>query len=242
MEFVRLHFTAIDSTNTWAMRNIHQLDPTKITLITADTQTRGKGRFMRQWVSPPKQNLYASFCFFVPKGQKSLSNISQVMGVTAVKTLEKSGFHPQLKWPNDILLSKKKVGGILCETQEVSVHTCLIVGIGININMQKELLQTIDQPATSLLMEGGSPRDVQAIMEALQAQFSVDLDLFLTKGFSSFLAAYKKSLIHSPHQMIRFRDYNTIWKGTFHSINDDGSLNLQLETGEIKRFVAGELV
>ena len=65
MELTRIHFDTIDSTNTWAKQNAHKLESDKITLVTTDTQTAGRGRFKRKWVSPPHQNIYASFCFFI---------------------------------------------------------------------------------------------------------------------------------------------------------------------------------
>lgn len=158
MKISQRHFSEIDSTNTWAKNNAHLLPPGKLTLITADTQTCGKGRLGRQWISPPKQNLYASFCFFIDKGRKDIGNISLLMAVSVSETLESLGFHPQIKWPNDILINGKKAGGILCELAELSGPSdqmCAIAGIGLNINMPLEQLNEIDQPATSLLQEGG---------------------------------------------------------------------------------------
>src|ERR1043165_1078103 len=151
MECKRIHFLAIDSTNTWAKQNVHIFDQQRITLVTAEAQYGGRGRFKRRWQSPSKLNLYASFCFFVPKEQQNFSTISQIIGVSAAKTLETFETNPKLKWPNDLIVEGKKLGGILCETQVHGTSLFIIAGIGININMPKEFLNQIDQPATSLL-------------------------------------------------------------------------------------------
>jgi len=240
MEYSRWHFSSIDSTNRWAISHTHLFDPTKVTLVTADTQTEGKGRFQRCWISPPhQQNVYASFCFFVPKNQQYLGNSSQVMAVVASKALESLGFSLRLKWPNDLLLSEKKVGGILSETCITSKHVCVVIGIGINVNMPQHMLATIDQPATSLLLEGGRALEVNELIKKLCDQFAHSLPVFLTGGFSSFLTDYKKKLIHSPGQQLLFSKMKTA--GFFDSIAEDGSLYLRFESGEMKRFLTGDI-
>lgn len=240
-EISRINFSAIDSTNSWAKANIHLLDIDKITLVSADTQNAGRGRLTRQWFSPPKQNVLASFCFFVSKEQKNLFNIAQIMSLSAAKTLEGLAFHPKLKWPNDILLSNKKVGGILCETVSVEEKICVIVGIGMNINMPKSVIDGIDQPATSLLVEGGVEHDLAIVANGLSDHFVKDLDIFLKKGFSPFLVDYSARLVHVPNQSLKFHENDAVCEGTFHSLNEDGSLNLLLHSGEIKRCYAGEI-
>jgi BirA family biotin operon repressor/biotin-[acetyl-CoA-carboxylase] ligase len=235
------HFTTIDSTNTWAKQNASLLARDQVTLVTADTQTAGRGRFKRKWESPPHQNVYASFCFFINKEQHPcLGNIPQVLAISVVQVLEALGFQSRLKWPNDIQISNKKVAGILCETTSVSEQLCVIVGIGLNVNMSLELLQKIDRPATSLLVEGGAIHDLQKVIALLQYYFMPNLKCLLSDGFQPFLNTYRTLV--STDQKIRFHDNLNIWEGFFHSIDEDGSLNLQLISGEIKHFIAGEIL
>lgn len=245
MDLIRLHFATIDSTNTWAKQNAHTFSADKLTLVTADTQTAGRGRFKRKWVSPPNQNVYATFCFFIGREQQPiLGNIPQILALSAVQLLHVLGFQPRLKWPNDVLLSKKKVAGILCETTCISEKLCVIVGIGLNVNMPRELLEQIDQPATSLLVEGGSVRDVEFVLMGLQKHFVQNLVRLLTEGFAPFIDFYRQLVANPPDKILRFHDNQTLWEGTFHSINDDGSLNLQLcdPAKTVKRFIAGEIL
>jgi BirA family transcriptional regulator, biotin operon repressor / biotin---[acetyl-CoA-carboxylase] ligase len=242
MDVIRVHFETIDSTNNWAKHHSHTLAHDKITLVTATMQTAGRGRFKRRWESPAGQNIYASFCFFVEKHRHDICNIPQVMAISVAQTLEDLGFQSQLKWPNDILLSKKKVAGILAETTPLSDYLCVVIGIGLNINMPVELLQKIDRPATSLMVEGGQSLSVEEVLEKLQNHFVKNLELFFEEGFRPFLEEYKQRLDVDSKLKLRFDDNKTVWEGYFHSIGNDGSLNLLMENGEIKNFLVGEIL
>lgn len=242
MEIIRKHFTTIDSTNTWAKHNAHLFDIDKITLVTADAQTGGRGRFRRTWESPPLQNIYASFCFGIEKHRQDIGNLPQIMALSAATTLEKLGFTPKLKWPNDVLLSRKKVAGILSETTPLSDTLWMIIGIGLNVNMPEELLKKIDRPATSLLAESGKAWEVEDVLLELQLQFARDLERFLDEGFYPFLEPYQERIVHHEGDKIRFHDNMSEREGFFHAINKDGTLLMRLESGELRTFVSGEIL
>jgi BirA family transcriptional regulator, biotin operon repressor / biotin---[acetyl-CoA-carboxylase] ligase len=239
VEIIRRHFSSIDSTNNWAKQHLEKLERRGITLVTANCQTAGRGRFKRSWHSPPDQNIYATYCFFVEK--VNVGHLPQIMALAAAKLLQELGFQPKLKWPNDLLLSGKKVAGILCETLPLPDTLAIILGIGLNVNMPPEQLQLIDRPATSLLAEDGHTRDVETLLNTLSTHFLNYLQLFLDEGFSPFLAAYKKQLIHRPGAALTIQDGQTVWKGRFAAIRPDGSLVLELPSGELRPFVAGEI-
>lgn len=240
MECRRFHFPAIDSTNTWAKQNIHLFNNGEITLVTAARQHQGRGRYQREWVSPEGLNIYASFCFFVSSDQKDFKTISQVIGVSVAKALESEQVAVKFKWPNDMIWNGKKLGGILCETQR-NDQICVIVGIGINVNMTAEQLQQIDQPATSLLEAGGNIIDLESVIRKLQNQVLVDLPRFLSEGFAPFYPEYKRRLIHPMHQHMTVQDGQIKREGLFQGIEPDGSLSLKLQSGEIKKLFSGEL-
>lgn len=242
MEVIHKHFTLIDSTNTWAKQNAHLLERDKITLVTADAQSAGRGRFKRQWVSPPGQNIYATFCFFIEKHRTDIGNLPQVLAIAVAHMLQELGFKPALKWPNDVLLSKKKVAGILCETITLSDLFCVALGVGLNINMPKEILDQIDRPATSLIVEDGKERSVEKMIALLQNHFLPLYARFIEEGFHPFLEEYKRWLVHRQGDIIRFDDNRTIWTGAFEKINNDGSLTLLMDDGTQKKFITGEIV
>lgn len=216
-----------------------------MTIITSNAQTDGRGRFNRTWISPNGVNVYMTICFFLKKEsalQAKLSNISQVIAISIVEALEELGFEPKLKWPNDLLLSHKKVGGILSETTSVDNQICFIGGIGVNVNMPLELLQQINQAATSLFNETGTKLDVSQVIFLIQKYFISNLKKFTQHGFAPFLEKYKKSLVHNYGDRIQLRDSLISLEGDFNSIADDGTLILKLENGEIKKFYSGEIV
>lgn len=242
MNINKIHFSTIGSTNTWAKENVHNFEAGKITLVTADEQTAGRGRFKRRWESPANQNVYATFCFTWGKLGPEIGNIPQILAISAAEALEEMGFEPKLKWPNDIMLSDKKVSGILCETTTNDGTLWIIVGIGINVNMPLDLLQQIDRPATSLMVERGAAMDRQQVLDLLCQHFQHNLENFVKHGFAYFLENYKSRVSSLMGKQVRFHDNQTVWEGIFHSIKDDGSLNLQQASGAIKNFIAGEFV
>jgi BirA family biotin operon repressor/biotin-[acetyl-CoA-carboxylase] ligase len=241
MECNRIHFSAIDSTNTWAKQNVHLFDSKKITLVTAEMQHEGRGRFKRRWVSPSGLNMYASFCFFILKEKKDLSTIGHVIGVSAVKVLENFKISLKLKWPNDLILNGKKLGGILCETQDMGQEFCIIAGIGINVNMPVEILEQIDQPATSLLQIKKELLELESFITAFQLQVQKDIALFQREGFNPFYPEYQLSLCHFFGQEMIVQDGEIQWQGYFAGIHANGSLLLKLQSNEIKQISSGEI-
>ncbi len=241
MEIDRRHFETIDSTIAWVKRNCQTLDPCKLTLVTAEEQTDGKGRYDRPWHSPPGQNIYATFCSFIDSSQiKSICNVTQVLAISIAKTLESFGLTPELKWPNDILLSRKKVGGILASTHKANDKYCLMTSYGLNVNMPLNLLLKINQPATSLCVEAKHQFDLEQVIQDILKEYAKNMDLFFACGFTSFLACFKK--YHLPFKQVRFSEGNRVWEGTIHAINPDGSLSIILSSGELKTFYSGEII
>lgn len=233
----------VDSTNEYAKRNVAEFQIDDITVITAREQTAGKGREQRQWHSPNQGNLYASFCFFLPCAFRSLGNCGQLLAVTAAEVLEKWNFQPQLKWPNDLLMSGMKVGGILCEIQLYEDRIFVVNGIGINVNMP---LSSFEKQGltngTSLKIEKGTPFDVPLLLEEMIKKFSMNLDIFIEKGFSPFLNDLHRFMAHAFQSQIRFKNRGKIWEGVFHSLSEEGTLHLQLPNGDIKCFTAGDIL
>lgn len=238
----RIHFSSIDSTNTWAKQQVDQWAANGITLITAAEQTAGRGRFKRSWESPPDVNIYATFCFWMSAQRTDSGQIPQLLALAAAQTLEQLEFKPTLKWPNDILLREKKVGGILCETVSEKEQRGIVCGIGLNVNMPAEALNRIDRPATSLFVEKQQLFDPAALLEMLQARFVEDLNQFLKEGFAPFFPCFQYYLAFKKGEKIRFHDNQTLLEAQFEEVRLDGSVVLRLRDGILKIFHAGEFV
>lgn len=158
----------VDSTNKYAIENFDFLEDR--TLITAESQTAGRGRRMKNWLSPDGVNLYASIV--IKKVNFNISTSSWIGGLAALYTVRdlssgKDKFW--IKWPNDVYSKDRKLVGILCETvSDIQNHPRgVIIGVGINVNMTKEQLSLIDKPATSLLVENGIRANIESVGEML---------------------------------------------------------------------------
>lgn len=241
MQVNRIHFESIGSTNTWAKEHACELDAEGLTIITADEQTAGRGRFTRDWVSPKGCNLYVTYVVFVKDLQFSIGNLPQVLALSAVESLH-SVAPVCIKWPNDLVLGKKKLGGILCEITECDTGYALIVGLGLNINMSKTYFDQIDRPATSLMEELGRSLDREQISEEIHKRFALNLAIFLKNGFTPLLDKFRESLVHKKWDLIRFSDFQKVIEGSFLQIDDQGALVLKFPDGEEKIFISGELL
>jgi BirA family biotin operon repressor/biotin-[acetyl-CoA-carboxylase] ligase len=142
----------VDSTNTYAREHFDDLEDG--TLVAARSQTAGRGRRERAWVSPPGVNFTGTMLF---KRLTDGFHAGCLLGVAALALIRELApeLPVYLKWPNDLYIEDRKLAGILCESARIENGriTAVAAGIGINVNLSPEALQAIDQPATSLLAE-----------------------------------------------------------------------------------------
>lgn len=240
MKIIKYFFETIPSTNDWVKENFAQFDEEELTLVTANEQTAGRGRFKRKWVSPANLNLYATFCFFLPSNASYIANLPQVLAISVAQLLQFYGFKPILKWPNDILLSGKKIGGILCEIAAHQNKLVVINGIGLNINMPVSILEQIDQSATSLFVEKGIPFSVDKVADDLSQLYEKNLSILKEHGFAFFYPLLQTYMQSWLGQTILLTQSGKKIEGVFHSINPDGTLNFYAN-GQLTRIVSGEL-
>ncbi len=240
--FKRVHFDVIDSTNSWVKKHLHLVQKSEGLLVTAAGQTAGRGRAKRVWISPPHQNIYATFSFWTEAKRGDVGQIPQLLALAAVDALACFGCHLQIKWPNDLLFNRKKVGGILCETVTEGDEKAIILGIGLNVNMKREELAPIGQNASSLSLESGLLFDLEEILKAIQAQFSLSLSLFLEKSFAPFFCSFEQKLIHRRGDKVQFHDNQTLVEGFFEKMDGCGAVLLRLSDGSHRLFYAGEFL
>lgn len=235
-----IQLDTVDSTNSYAKQHAASFAPDKITCITAEEQTAGRGRYQRKWISPRGVNIYATFYFHLPLPALHLGSLSQVMSYSFAALLLKEGLHPQIKWPNDVQLNGKKVSGVLSETIFHQKYVEIFLGIGINVNMEADALEHIDQPATSLKHETGRIWDRKELLKKLQKQFSSDLEKFKKEGFRPFHGAVEK-LLALKGQTVRCFDGKKEWVGVCHSLADWGGLNLLTPDQKIHTLLSGDI-
>jgi BirA family biotin operon repressor/biotin-[acetyl-CoA-carboxylase] ligase len=147
---------------------------------------------------------------------------------------------PNIKRPNDVQLSGKKVSGVLCETEFHKETVSVFLGVGINVNMELPDLKQIDQPATSLKMESGKVWDRSTLLTKLQTQFAQDLARFKKEGFAPFHSLFETLLAHKG-QTIRCFDGKQSWEGLCHSLTPERQLNLLMPDQSMHVVMAGEV-
>ncbi len=181
-----LNFKEIDSTSVWARKNLKDLEDFKV--ISADVQTMGHGQFERKWYSTSENggNIYISIVL-KPENIEHLNELTRYTSYIGAKTIEEytreCNIKPKFKFPNDILIDGKKIAGILAESVFIgSEFKGVIVGIGINLNLNEEDVAQIDIPATSIFLETGKNVDKDSFLEKLISNFKKEYDDFLENG------------------------------------------------------------
>jgi BirA family biotin operon repressor/biotin-[acetyl-CoA-carboxylase] ligase len=187
-------------------------------------------------------NVCGSFCFFLPRNRRDIASLSLVMALSVVDLLELYGCKPVIKWPNDIWVAGAKIAGILTEVVPYGDLQCIVVGIGVNVNMGNEELAAVDQAATSLSLLYGRQLDPQLVTLQLAEIFRVYLERFIAEGFAPFFARYGLKLLHKKGDIIAFNRSGMAAEGVLQQINGDGSLEILTSEGLMITLRSGELL
>ena len=241
MEWNIIHLEQIDSTNTEARRQAMQGIAEGL-VITAEKQTAGKGRRGRNWESPEGENLYFSMLLRPKVLIDKTPMLTLIMALSVAKAVEKfCGLNPAIKWPNDLVLSGKKICGILTEMHMLDGQIeDVIVGTGININ-QELFSSELEDKATSLSLECNRKLDKKKLLVAALDEFETLYETFLKVQDLSFLQEeYNERLINKNKEVLVLEpgnEYTAIAQG----INSKGELLVLKEDGSKEAVYAGEV-
>lgn len=226
------YFDSVGSTNDealdWARKGARDLS-----LVVADEQTMGRGRLDRPWFTPPMTALAFSLILRPTYAEKPL--LSRTVGLAALAladVLQTFGLDPQIKWPNDILLSGRKVAGILIEATWFEDEAQSIV-IGMGINVAKGSVPSTDIlgfPATSLEHILGYVPERNVILHATLANI---IALRPHMGTDSFMSAWEKKLAYYGRQVRVEMGGEKSVSGKVIGLESDGSLKLRDDDGRI---------
>jgi BirA family transcriptional regulator, biotin operon repressor / biotin---[acetyl-CoA-carboxylase] ligase len=212
-------------------------------VVLAESQTKGKGRMGRQWESPAGLNIYLSIILrprIVPGKTPLITLMAAVACAEAID--EVTGLTPAIKWPNDLLIARKKLGGILTEADmELDRINFVVVGIGINVNMTRTAFSpSIKDTATSLQEALGTEISrialIQAILRRLEQWYKR-----LGQGRGEEIRRRWKELALVEGQEIEVTSLGEVVRGTALDIDEDGALLVQTHSNTIKRVVAGDV-
>ena len=241
MENKIIYYKQLDSTNT-KLTELAREGADHGTVVVADAQTAGKGRRGRTWESPAGENIYMSV-LLRPTFDASLAPmLTLCMAYSVAKVLEAKGFEDvKIKWPNDLVINGKKVCGILTEMQmNGSQIESVIVGVGINVNVQAFPEELISK-ATSLYLEGKRKiNQEELIKEVVEEFFSVYGQFCEEKDLSFIQDKYNELLINKGKE-VRVLEPENEYTAYAKGISRTGELLVVMEDGTEKEIYAGEV-
>ncbi|MFR2214230.1 MAG: biotin--[acetyl-CoA-carboxylase] ligase [Ruminococcus sp.] len=235
-----VHFAReTDSTNLWIKRLAKEGAP-EGTLALAEFQSAGRGRLGRSWEVPEGTSVMMSILLRPKFEPQYAPTLTLVMGMAVAKAVKSLGFDVSIKWPNDVVVSHKKICGILTEmgVRDGKIDYA-VIGVGINVNI-REFPEEMADKATSLYLESGKEFDRSQIpglvMEAFEEyyeKFAATCDLSgLKEEYESILANYNQ-----PVRVLAKEPYEGVARG----ITDGGELLVEKTDGTIVAVSAGEV-
>lgn len=240
-DFISLEKTG--STNSDLKKMIAKESFPLFCVLSADVQTEGRGRLGRSFFSPDG-GLYFSFTLPLSGKEENIPFITLLAGLATSEAIEKlTGVKTEIKWPNDIYINGKKLGGILCELVSGKSLTA-VVGVGINLNItENEIPAEIKNRLTSFFIEKICPPEknelCRLIVEKTDSYIYEGLELFsvsektLSKIRESSFSTGKKAVFSSDGAAV---------EGFVTQITPRGSIELQLSDGTVKEIFTGEIV
>jgi len=228
------------STNSYLMQNINAAR--HATCVAANLQTNGRGRRGRSWHAGLGASLTFSLLWRFQCGASALSGLSLAVGIALMRSLHALGMTcTQLKWPNDVLINREKLAGILIELQgDMEGPSTAVIGMGINLKLPDNLKQQIDQPVTDLASVFNGELNPNHLLATLLKHLSDVLSAFEQGGFAALRDEWTQH--HAYHeQNVRMlmpdgREIHGVVKG----ITEDGSLLIATTEG-VQRFISGEI-
>ena len=230
-----------DSTNNEIRRLAEQGAPHG-TLAVAERQLGGKGRRGRVWTSPAGVGIWMSMLLRPQIDPMAASMLTLVMALSTRRGIEKAtGLKSEIKWPNDLVLNKKKICGILTEmSTELMEIQYVIPGTGINVN-QMEFPDDIKATATSLRIESGKIQKRSEIIAAIMEAFEGYYDTFMkTRDMSGLIEEYNANLVNLGNEVCVL-DPAGEYRGISEGINKEGALLVRLSDGTLKEIISGEV-
>lgn len=225
---VLFHLPKVPSTNTHAIELLSKTKPVEGTVISAYDQTAGRGQIGSSWESAPGKNLTLSFIFYPvflsPAQQFMLGKIFAL----AARDLMSAHLPVQspacIKWPNDIFINSKKAGGILIQNaiQGTSLQYT-VAGMGLNINQDN--FQVYTPPATSLILQTGTPHPLEPLLDELCALVEVYYEILRSGDYATIDRLYLQHLMLLGHSVVFQRQADMeVFEARIMGVTESGSL------------------
>ncbi|MFW5647688.1 MAG: biotin--[acetyl-CoA-carboxylase] ligase [Candidatus Alkaliphilus sp. MAG34] len=235
-----VYFESINSTNSYAKKEIGQLEDG--TIVLAEKQTLGRGRRGKGWVSPKGTGIWVSLILKPDIPPREGIKMTQIAAAAVCESIRKlTGLNALIKWPNDIIINGKKVCGILTEMAgELNEISYIIIGIGINVNMDN-FPDEIKEKATSLFIESGNKIDRRYLLIDILRNFETLYNDYIENLNLGRVLSIVKNYSAVLGKNIRVIQGKTEKKGKAIDINDEGLLLVELEDGSSESVMSGEV-
>ena len=234
-------FQSLGSTNKYLREQAEKSDCSG-SVVLAERQTSGRGRRGKTWVSPFAANIYMSILWDFEQGAQALEGLSLAIGVAVRRALIELGLEDvRLKWPNDIYIGNKKLGGILLEMiGDPAGHCSVVIGVGINVSMPASMAVNIDQPWTDCCSESDAPIARSRLAALLIDNIFDILNDFESLGFAGYRDEWQEADAFKGLQGTISTPRDSV-SGTVIGVDNSGAVQLKLMSGAVKSFIGGEL-
>jgi BirA family biotin operon repressor/biotin-[acetyl-CoA-carboxylase] ligase len=238
-----LRYAVLDSTNTEA-KKLAEAGAREGTVVIADQQCLGRGRLGRAWQSPAGKGLWFTLILRPKISPEFGAQVTLLMAVAVVDALKQvTGLITKIKWPNDILVDNKKLCGILSEltlTEEGIDY--VIVGVGINVNLNREdFKEDLAERASSVFLQTGKNWNNDIVLDAILKSFEKRYDSWHKNGFSDIRAEWQSKNCTLGNVVSVKDNDQEIFCGTAVNIDDYGCLQVRSGDGITKKFDFGEI-
>lgn len=212
-------------------------------VIRAISQTAGRGRRGRAWFSPPGSGLYFSILFRLDGKAENSPLLTLLLGVATAEGLaEATGLRVGLKWPNDLRVNGKKIGGILCEYIDLPNQLpAIVAGLGINLTTQEtDFPPEVRESASSVLLSGGRVPDAEGLLHLLLGRVAFWYKEYESSGFEVVRDQWLR-LCDNLGKTVSVRVADETLIGKNNGIDEAGRLLLEKTGGSIERITSGEV-
>ena len=227
------YYSRLASTNDEAWELITEKAPSGSIVIT-DNQFKGRGRFGNEWISAPSMGLTFSLILY---DLKNLHRLPFMIGVSVCEALKEFNFKVKLKWPNDIILNDKKIGGILCESKNINNGKTVVIGLGMNVNEKTDdFPDNLKKSAISLSMVSNKTFQRERVLAKILNHFEKNLDLLDRKDLELF--KIWESFCNHINKKVTFHYNNVNVVGRFINISDKGNAIIEINNRQ-EEFSSG---
>lgn len=231
-------FDSVSSTNSYSLSNNLPVG----TFVLTEHQSKGRGRRDKKFLSVYGGQLLFSYIEYFNE-LSQIRGLSIAIGIAMYKALEQYGVsNVCLKWPNDLYMSDKKIGGILIETKSLIDHVYVVIGVGINVSnsIPSFLSKEVEQLISSIETEAKIKIEREKLVNIINKNFKIVINEFKENNLKNLYIDFNKVNLYKDKKIVLKDDYNK-FEGVCRGITSSGELQIENSNGVVQNFIVGEL-